>query len=156
MLFIRNDVENGPENQIIHSCLAELRHDGSDVKRQFEKTLNPACRGFLLSGDTTGVFAKVHCTSTPVISPVQSNLIFSINDLALRFSRHHQREANMGISKCINPECEKEFTFSIVGEGVPGGKELEELCCPYCGTVVDREMMSGSFLTSKIPPEQKH
>lgn len=158
MLFLRNDVENGPENQIINSCLAELRHDGSDVKRQFEKTLNPAFRGFLLSGDTTGVFAEVYCTSTPVMSPVQSNsnLIFSINDLAVRFCRHHQREANMAISKCINPECEKEFSFSIIGEGVPGGKELEELCCPYCGTVVDREMMSGSFLTSKIPPEQKH
>ncbi|AZL62220.1 hypothetical protein EI562_04065 [Enterobacter asburiae] len=69
VLFVMNDVENGPENQIINSCLAELRHDGSDVKRKFEKTLNPACRGFLLSGDTTGVFAKVHCTSTPVISP---------------------------------------------------------------------------------------
>ncbi|MCM7771005.1 hypothetical protein M8S83_02675 [Enterobacter asburiae] len=74
VLFIRNDVENGPENQIIHSCLAELRHDGSDVKRQFEKTLNPACRGFLLSGDTTGVFAKVHCTSTPVISSISPDL----------------------------------------------------------------------------------
>ncbi|WP_309421741.1 hypothetical protein, partial [Bacillus cereus] len=69
VLFILNDVENRPENQIIHSCLAGLRHDGSDVKRQFEKTLNPASRGFLLSGDTTGVFAKVHCISTPVISP---------------------------------------------------------------------------------------
>jgi len=54
--------------------LAELRHDGSDVKRQFEKTLNPASRGFLLSGDTTGVFAKVHCISTPVISPIPSDL----------------------------------------------------------------------------------
>ena len=58
MLFILNDVENGPENQIIHSCLAELRHDGSDEKRQFEYNENPASAGFLLSGDTTGVFAR--------------------------------------------------------------------------------------------------
>jgi hypothetical protein len=33
MLFFDNGVENGPENQIIHSCLAELRRDGSDEKR---------------------------------------------------------------------------------------------------------------------------
>jgi hypothetical protein len=33
MLFFDNGVENGPENQIIYSCLAELRHYGSDKKR---------------------------------------------------------------------------------------------------------------------------
>jgi len=38
--------------------LAELRHDGSDEKRQFEYNENPASAGFLLSGDTTGVFAR--------------------------------------------------------------------------------------------------
>lgn len=37
---------------------------------QFEHDENPASAGFLLSGDTTGVFAKVHCTSTPVISSI--------------------------------------------------------------------------------------
>jgi hypothetical protein len=36
---------------------------------QFEHNENPADAGFLLSGDTTGVFATVHCTSTPVIAP---------------------------------------------------------------------------------------
>ncbi|GKP80207.1 MULTISPECIES: hypothetical protein [Klebsiella pneumoniae complex] len=61
----------------------------------------------------------------------------------------------MATTKCTNIDCDKEFSYSIIGGGVPGGKELEELCCPYCGTVVDREMMSGSFLTSKIPPEPK-
>lgn len=35
---------------------------------QFEHNENPADAGFLLSGDTTGVFATVHCTSTPVTS----------------------------------------------------------------------------------------
>ncbi|WP_343530295.1 hypothetical protein [Yokenella regensburgei] len=61
----------------------------------------------------------------------------------------------MAITKCINPQCEKEFSYSIIGGGVPGGKELEELICPYCNTVVDKEMMSGSFLTSRVPPERK-
>ena len=31
---------------------------GSDKKRQFEHNENPASAGFLLSGDTTGVFAR--------------------------------------------------------------------------------------------------
>lgn len=35
---------------------------------QFEHNENPANAGFLLSGDTTGVFATVHSTSTPVTS----------------------------------------------------------------------------------------
>ena len=95
VLFVRNDVENGPENQIIYSYLSELRHDGSDVKRQFETTLNPACRGFLLSGDTTGVFAKVHCISTPVISSkcyginlfVFANAIIMIGCVFILFQR---------------------------------------------------------------------
>lgn len=64
------DVEIEPEDSIIASCLAELRHDGSDEKRQSEHNENPASAGFLLSGDTTGVFATVHCTSTPVIAPL--------------------------------------------------------------------------------------
>lgn len=61
----------------------------------------------------------------------------------------------MANATCPNPECGKEFSFSIIGGGVPGGKELEELDCPYCGALVDKEMMSGSFVTSKIPPEPK-
>lgn len=51
--------------------------------------------------------------------------------------------------KCNNKECGKVFSYSIIGDGVPGGKDMEELICPYCGHVVDRQMMSGSFLTSK-------
>lgn len=31
---------------------------GSDKKRQFDYNENPASAGFLLSGDTTGVFAR--------------------------------------------------------------------------------------------------
>ncbi|HHD7442507.1 TPA: hypothetical protein ACOVFI_001551 [Citrobacter braakii] len=40
---------------------------------QFEHNENPADAGFLLSGDTAGVFAKVLCTSTPVTSSVCEN-----------------------------------------------------------------------------------
>ncbi len=51
--------------------------------------------------------------------------------------------------KCSNEQCGKGFSYSIIGDGVPGGKEMEELNCPYCGQVVERRMMSGSFLVSK-------
>ncbi|MBJ8926094.1 hypothetical protein [Citrobacter sp. FDAARGOS_156] len=37
---------------------------------QFEYNENPASAGFLLSGDTTGVFANVLRHSTPVISSI--------------------------------------------------------------------------------------
>lgn len=58
--------------------------------------------------------------------------------------------------KCSNESCGEGFSYSIIGGGVPGGKEMEELLCPYCGHVVDREMMSGSFLVSKIKPTSEN
>ncbi|MDT7054335.1 hypothetical protein ACTM4P_08200 [Citrobacter freundii] len=39
---------------------------------QFEYNENPASAGFLLSGDTTGVFANVLRHSTPVISSIHN------------------------------------------------------------------------------------
>jgi len=39
---------------------------------QFEYKENPASAGFLLSGDTTGVFANVLRHSTPVISSIHN------------------------------------------------------------------------------------
>lgn len=59
----------------------------------------------------------------------------------------------MAYEKCTNEECGKTVSYSIIGDGVPGGKELEELICPYCGHVLERRMMSGSFLVSKERPK---
>lgn len=52
--------------------------------------------------------------------------------------------------KCNDPECGKEFSVHLIGGGVPGGKEREEVVCPYCHSVVRTEMTSGVFRTSKI------
>ena len=56
----------------------------------------------------------------------------------------------MAIEKCNNPDCEKEFHVHTIGGGVPGGKEREEVVCPYCNKTVRTEMTSAVFRTSKI------
>lgn len=60
----------------------------------------------------------------------------------------------MSYVKCKNESCGETFSYSIIGAGVPGGKEMEELNCPYCGYIVDRQMMSGSYLVSKRRPDE--
>jgi DNA-directed RNA polymerase subunit RPC12/RpoP len=56
----------------------------------------------------------------------------------------------MSIEKCTNKDCGKEFSVTLIGAGVPGGKETEPVICPYCGTVVRTERTSGTFLTGPI------
>lgn len=38
----------------MHSCLAELRRDGSELKRQFENNKSPAGRGFCFTAIRQG------------------------------------------------------------------------------------------------------
>lgn len=47
------------------------------ISEQFEHNENPACAGFLLSGDPTGVFANVLRHSTPVRSSFSNSSFFS-------------------------------------------------------------------------------
>jgi hypothetical protein len=54
------------------------------------------------------------------------------------------------MEKCTNESCRKDFYVSTIGGGFPGGKELEPVNCPYCGTTVRTEMTSAVFLTSRI------
>jgi len=56
----------------------------------------------------------------------------------------------MNTEKCNNSDCKKEFHVRMIGGGVPGGKEREEVVCPYCNNVVRSEMTSAVFRTSKI------
>lgn len=46
MLFPIFGIENGPENQIIPSCLAELRHSAAAKSDNLNKTKTPHLRGF--------------------------------------------------------------------------------------------------------------
>lgn len=62
---------------------------------QFEHNENPAYAGFLLSGDTTGVFATVHCTSTPVIASENSPLVSLLQFMSGSFS---QKMASVSIA----------------------------------------------------------
>ncbi|MGP9552305.1 MULTISPECIES: hypothetical protein [unclassified Halomonas] len=54
------------------------------------------------------------------------------------------------MERCTNKDCNKDFYVTSMGGGVPGGKELEPVICPYCGTVVRTEMTSATFSTRKI------
>lgn len=58
------------------------------------------------------------------------------------------------MEQCNNPECKKEFYVSSMGGGVPGGKDLEPIICPYCETTVRTEVTSATFTTSKVEDVQ--
>jgi hypothetical protein len=65
---------------------------------------------------------------------------------------HHKE---IGMEQCKNFNCKKEFYVSSIGGGVPGGKELESVVCPYCGTTVRTEMTSAIFTTRKVEDVKK-
>ena len=48
---------------------------------------------------------------------------------------------------CSN--CEEEFFVVEISMGVPGGKEKENVKCPYCGNIERQSMTDGWFSTSK-------
>ena len=60
------DIENGPENQIIPSCLAELRHSAAAKSDNLNITKTPHLRVFT-PAIRQGI-REMHCISTPVIS----------------------------------------------------------------------------------------
>lgn len=49
-------------------------------------------------------------------------------------------------------DCGKKYSIIELGGGVPGGKESEEIICPYCGYSYTRRS-SGVFRTYKLPDE---
>lgn len=59
----------------------------------------------------------------------------------------------MSIEQC--PECQRLFTLSSAGGGVPGGKEREDALCPRCGAVVYSEMTSAVFLVGVLTAEDE-
>ena len=48
------------------------------------------------------------------------------------------------------PECGKKFHVEECSMGVPGGKDKEDIDCPWCGYTVNQMMTDGWFVTSKI------
>lgn len=53
--------------------------------------------------------------------------------------------------KCC--KCGKWFKVIVTTMGVPGGKEKEEIICPYCREENGYEMTDGFVLTEKIEPQ---
>ena len=48
------------------------------------------------------------------------------------------------------PACGKKFHVQEFPMGVAGGKDKEDIDCPWCGKTVDQKMTDGWFVTSKI------
>lgn len=53
----------------------------------------------------------------------------------------------------ICKECGRKFRVEVTTMGVPGGKEREEISCPYCGCNNGYRMTSGFVYTYKIQGE---
>ena len=47
-------------------------------------------------------------------------------------------------------ECGKKFHVQVSSMGVPGGKDKEEVDCPYCGANNGYRMTSGFVNTFKL------
>lgn len=58
------------------------------------------------------------------------------------------------IEKCGSPNCSKNFSVSEIGVKAPGGKESEDIRCPYCGYTISRRS-TGCFKTHELPKEQQ-
>jgi transposase-like protein len=52
-------------------------------------------------------------------------------------------------------KCGKEFTYEVTSMNVPGGKDKENIDCPYCGETNGTVMTSGFVYTRKIEDDKK-
>lgn len=50
--------------------------------------------------------------------------------------------------KCL--QCQKVFEVNVTTMGVPGGKDREDIDCPYCGFNNGYRMTSGFVETYKL------
>ena len=51
---------------------------------------------------------------------------------------------------CNNKDCGKDFLVRVTTMNVPGGKEKEEIICPYCHTENGYRITSGFVYTYKV------
>ena len=55
--------------------------------------------------------------------------------------------------KCLN--CEKEFSYKLVGAAYPGAKEKEDIICPHCNCVCGSIMTSQTIESIKSDDETR-
>jgi len=58
----------------------------------------------------------------------------------------------MNMMKC--KKCGKEFECKVTSMNVPGGKDKENIGCPYCGEINGTVMTSGLVYTHKIEDDK--
>ncbi|MDL2252771.1 phage terminase large subunit family protein [Ruminococcaceae bacterium OttesenSCG-928-I18] len=56
-------------------------------------------------------------------------------------------------NKEVCPKCNHSFSWSNEGDRWPGGKDKEDIACPYCGNVVGTKMTSGYIAVKKAESE---
>lgn len=54
------------------------------------------------------------------------------------------------MNKIICDKCKKIFAYEISGAVYPGGKEKEEIQCPYCNHINGYKMTSGFVYVYKV------
>lgn len=59
----------------------------------------------------------------------------------------------MNATKC--KKCSKEFNYEVTSMNDPGGKDKENIDCPYCGATNGTVMTSGFVYTRKIEDDKK-
>ncbi|WP_338452328.1 hypothetical protein R4Z09_10845 [Niallia oryzisoli] len=60
------------------------------------------------------------------------------------------------MDKTTCKKCGKDFHYEVTDMRVPGGKEREEINCPYCGESNGSVVTSGFVHTYKIEVESKN
>ena len=51
-------------------------------------------------------------------------------------------------------KCGKQFSWAVSGDVWPGGKDREDIICPYCGECTGSVVTSGFLVTKKAEDEQ--
>ena len=57
--------------------------------------------------------------------------------------------------KTVCDNCKSEFSWTVRGDVWPGGKERENIDCPYCGNTVGSVMTSGYISVQKIESNEE-
>ena len=57
--------------------------------------------------------------------------------------------------KALCDECGSEFSWMVSGDVWPGGKERENINCPYCGNTIGSVMTSGYITVQKIDRKEE-
>ncbi len=77
-------------------------------------------------------------------------VLYGLSHWAKLCLRRHNRGLDMRIENC--EKCQKRYSVTEIGGGMPGTKESEDITCPHCGNTFT-ERSNGAFKTSALPDD---